>query len=125
MSALVDSLILFFTKIGALLGEGFRILGRLNAWLQAAIIGFFTWLVAFLGWIEDMIDLLIAKLNAMAGLFSDSALVAQGSVPAEWLNFMNGFYPLAETVAMITVLTAIWLIASVVRMIKSWIPTES
>jgi len=57
-------------------------------------------------------------------LLSDSALDAQGSVPMQWLNFVEYIYPVSETLAMVAVLTSIWLGASLIRVIKSWIPTE-
>jgi len=125
MEAFLTTIVNGFEAIGKLVHSGYQGLIRLNEWTKAALLGFITWFITFLDWLEGLFQWVSGQFVSMSALFTDPALAAQGSATADMLNFTNAVYPLAETLAIVSVLTAIWLIASAIRIVKSWIPTES
>lgn len=125
MKAFVENLFSLIAASARLFAAGFRSLSRFGQIQIAMIGGVVAWIATFFDWVGGLIDTIGTKLTEMFVASGGGALIAQGSAWSDMLAFMNALYPLEETVLIIAGLTAIWIPASLVRIIKSWIPTES
>src|SRR4051794_38664200 len=88
-----------------------------------------TWLVALIvvimGCWKKLIDsiymLFQQLIDALAGLVMPEHSVTQSV--GDFFSVINHFFPLEEMFALMTLLSATWLIMLLYRTIKSWIPT--
>lgn len=73
-------------------------------------------MLAVFNWVKDMWTMLIAKLALMT-TFSSAGLNFSG------IGLINTFFPLTETLSLLTAYLGVLLIAAAIRIVKSFVPS--
>jgi hypothetical protein len=95
-------------------------------WLEDLIRKAVFWLTS---WIHDLLQLFIHAGDYVTGELINAVSAAIPSLSAvaasEYVQKINAFFPLSETMAFVTVYLVFYLVAMAYRAIKSWVPTVS
>lgn len=88
----------------------------------------FRWLAdQITGWFGAFFELLRSFGDSAIASMKTAALAAVPSMSGPWvdlqINRANGFFPLSETVSLMTVYLGLWALVWAYKFIKSWIPT--
>ena len=85
---------------------------------------FFTVSVRVAEWVIATVVAIVEKVTTLFSTASEAETIAgQGAVVQGWIDLWNTFVPLSEWIVMLAVLTTVYLLAAIIRMIKGWIPT--
>lgn len=117
-----DSVVALAKAIGSAARAVYRSLGIVVSAMVACVV----FLVDLVKWVAEQVVALFLLVADFIGLIADGGLMTnQGFLDTGVGKVVNTFVPLQEMIAMLVLLTAAWVIATSVRVTKSFIPTVS
>lgn len=98
--------------------------------LWAPIVFIVTLLVAIFAAVKDAWEFVSTNIAAAVAVLSSATDSMQTAVAAGWppqfaagVNYINQIAPLGETFVALMALLFLWIVCTVLRVVKSWIPT--
>jgi uncharacterized membrane protein len=125
MQAIYNAIVGFGSSIYNSLMFLAKLSNQLEKIVWFVVVATITMGVKFLDFLFDQGLNLLDKVADLLVLVSNGGLGQQGSTVPDMLTFGNTVWPLEETIGIAGILTSFWLVASHIRIVKSWIPTES
>lgn len=128
MKKVIDALVNIVFALGDLiskLDEWFSNALRFQMWAVGVAFGLLWYVVIYVydavNWIGEH------AMPMMDSLFTAGGLPGQGtlfpSAFSQGLAFLNSIVPLSELIGFTAFIVPLWLVAQIIRMFKSWIPT--